>query len=76
MGEGGRKRWRETEMCERNIDGLPLVCPQLGTWPATQACALTRNQTSDFLLHRMMPNVLRHASHGLIKLLVTTAKTT
>ena len=19
---------------------LPLVCPQLGTWPATQACAL------------------------------------
>ena len=26
-GKGGRKR-------ERNIDLLPLTCPQLGTWPA------------------------------------------
>ena len=28
---------------ERNIDWLPLAHPQLGTWPATQACALTGN---------------------------------
>ena len=26
------------------MDQLPLVCPQLGTWPATQACALPGNQ--------------------------------
>ena len=26
---------------------LPLPCPQLGTWPATQACAMTENQSGD-----------------------------
>ena len=33
-GKGGRKR-RETLMCERSKDQLPLTLPQLGTWPAT-----------------------------------------
>ena len=33
-------RGRETSMCKRNINRLPLAYPQLGTWPATQACAL------------------------------------
>ena len=28
---------------ERNTDWLPLARPQLGTWPTTQACALTGN---------------------------------
>ena len=28
--------------------GLLLTCPLLGTWLATQACALTGNQTSNF----------------------------
>ena len=28
-------------MCVRYIDGLPFIHPQLGTRPATQACALT-----------------------------------
>ena len=29
---------------ERNITvWLPLTCPLLGTWPATQACVLTGN---------------------------------
>ena len=33
---------------ERNIHvWLPLTCPVLGTWPTTQACALTGNRTSD-----------------------------
>ena len=33
---------------ERNINvWLPLICPQLRTWPAIQACALTGNQTHD-----------------------------
>ena len=32
------------EEAERNINvWLPPMCPQLGTWPATQACALTGN---------------------------------
>ena len=35
-GEGWRKRGRETLLCERDINWLPLACPQLGTWPATQ----------------------------------------
>ena len=33
-------------MHKRHIDWLPLSRPQLGTWPATQACALTWNHTS------------------------------
>ena len=33
---GGRKRGRETSMCERYIDRLSLARPQLGTWLATQ----------------------------------------
>ena len=46
-GEG-----REKER-ERNINvWLPVAHPLLGTWPATQACALTRNQTSDPLVRR------------------------
>ena len=34
-------------MSKKYIDQLPLACPQLGTWPATQACALTGNLTGD-----------------------------
>ena len=40
-GKGGRKR--ERNRCGENIHWLPLTCPQLVTWPPTQACALTRN---------------------------------
>ena len=33
---------------KRNINvWLPFTCPQLGTWPATQACAPTGNRTGD-----------------------------
>ena len=42
-----RGRGGETLMCKRYIDQLPFTHPQLGIWPATQACALTGNQTSD-----------------------------
>ena len=31
---------------------MPLIWPRLGTWPTTQACALTGNQTGDLLLCR------------------------
>ena len=57
-GEGGKKR-------ERNIDmWLPLVCPPLGTWPTTQACALTGNWTSDPMVRRPTLNPLSHTSQG------------
>ena len=52
-------------MCERYIDWLPLKRPQLGTCPATQACALTRNQTSNFLVCRPVLSPLSHTSQGM-----------
>ena len=39
--KGGRKRGRETSMCNRYSNWLPLLHLQLGTRPTTQACALT-----------------------------------
>ena len=51
----------------RNINvWLPLVCPLLGTWPATQACALTGNQTHDPVVRRPVLNPLSHTSQGKI----------
>ena len=49
LGSGeGREKVRE-----RNINvWLPLVYHLLGTWPTTQACALTGNWTGDPLVHR------------------------
>ena len=51
--EKGERREKEKE---RNSNAqeisLPLTHPQLGTWPATQACALTGNQTRDLSVHR------------------------
>ena len=56
--EGG-----ESSICERHINWLPLSYPQLGTWPATQACALTRNWTGDDLsVRRLVLNPLSHTS--------------
>ena len=51
---------------ERNIHvWLPLKRPLLGTWPATQACALTGNQTCDPLVCRPAAlSPLRHTSQG------------
>ena len=62
------ERGRETLMCERNIDCFPLAHPQLRTWPTTQACALTRNQTSDLSVHRLALDPLSHTSQGAIGL--------
>ena len=53
----------------RNINvWLPLTCPLLGTWPETQACALTGNCNSDPLVHRPALNLLGHSSQGTNKL--------
>ena len=58
-GEG-----REKER-ERNINvWLPLACPLLGTWLATQACALSGNQTWDLSGPRPALYQLSHTSHG------------
>ena len=51
-------------MCERNNHRLPLTPPNWGTWPITQACALTRNGTSDLSVHRPVLSPLSHASQG------------
>ena len=63
-GKGGRKRGRETSMCKRNINRSPLACPQVGTWPTTQACALTGNWTSDPSVCRRVLNLLSHISQA------------
>ena len=53
------------ERGERNISvWLLLMHPQLGTWPATWAYALTGNQTSDPLVCRPVLNPLSHTSQG------------
>ena len=49
---------------ERNINRLPLTRPLLEAWRLTQASALTRNQTGDFLDHRPVLNPLRCTSQG------------
>ena len=58
MGEGTEKER------EGNIDQVLLAHPQQGTWPTTQACALTRNRTRDPLVHRPMLKPLSYTSQG------------
>ena len=53
---------------------LPFMCPHLGTWPATQACALTRNRTSDPLVHRPSLNPLSYTSQGRMSCLLILTK--
>ena len=58
--ETGREGEREGE---RHINvWLPLACPPLGIWPATEACALTGNRTSSPLVLRLALNPLSHSS--------------
>ena len=60
------ERWEVKEKeRERNVNvQLPLKHPLLGTWPATQACALTGNRTSDPLICRLALNPPSHTSEG------------
>ena len=41
---------------------LPFASPPLGTWPITQACAPTGNQTIDPLVQRPALNPLSHTN--------------
>ena len=60
--EGGERREKEKE---RNTDLLlPIMVPLLGTWPVTQACVLTGNQTGDPLVNRPVLSPLSHTSQG------------
>ena len=74
------ERGKEGEREGRNINmWLPLERPPLGTWPATQACALTGNWTSNPLVCRPALNPLSHTSQGYIqdfKILKTTSDMT
>ena len=59
-----RERRRKGER-QGNINvWLPFIHPLLGTWPATQAYALTGNRTSDLLVRRLGLNPLSHARQG------------
>ena len=42
-GDGREKERERNIRCERQVNLLLLECPLLGTWPETQACALTGN---------------------------------
>ena len=67
-GEGKEKENK------RNIVWLLLACPLMGTWPKTQECALTGNQTDDPLLHSLALNPLSQASQGKVTCFTTTSK--
>ena len=43
---------------------LLLKCPLLGTWPATQACALTGDQIGNPLVCKLAFNPLSYTSQG------------
>ena len=59
---GGREGEREGNISV----WLPLMCPPLGTWPTTPACAPTGNRTGDPLVRRPALNPLSHTSQGLL----------
>ena len=59
-----RRREGEREGEKHQCVVASLVRPLLGTWPETQACALTRNWTHDPLVHRSVLNPLNHTSQG------------
>ena len=66
FNERGREGGREGNINVR----LPLMHPLLGPLPATQACALTGNQTDDPLVHRLALNPLSHPSQGRLVFLI------
>ena len=59
------KRWEgEREGEKHQCVVASQAPPPLGTWPATQARALTGNQTGDPLVYRPAFNPLSHTSQG------------
>ena len=68
----GKEKGGEKHQCVRDtlIGCLSQTPAQLGTWPAAQVYALTRNQTNNFSPYRTMPNPLSHISQGCFILLL------
>ena len=67
IGEGKEKEK------ERNINvWLPLTCPLLGTWPATQAFPPTGNWTSNPVTGRPALSPLSHTSQVVLWVLTNT----
>ena len=60
--ERGREGEREVDKHQSEV--ASCTSPILGTWPATQAYALTGNQTSDPSVCRLALNLLSHTSQG------------
>ena len=60
MEREGEKEGEKHNRCVRETS--PLARPQPGTWPATQACALTGNQIGDLLVPRLALKPLSHTS--------------
>ena len=64
LERGGGREKEKHQGARDTSDRLPLTCPQLGTWPTTQACALTGNQTGDPLVCTPALNPLGYTSQG------------
>ena len=65
--ERGREGEREAEkyQCVRETSiGCLLHTPPLGTWSATQACAVIGNRTSNLLVCRLVLSPLSHTTQG------------
>ena len=60
--EGGRGK--ETRCVRETSIGCLSHVPNQEAWPATKACSLTGNQTSDLSVHRLVLNPLSHTSQG------------
>ena len=63
-GKGGKKRGRATSCDREKLIGFSHTPSTRRTCPAIQACALTKNRTSNFLFCRMMPSPQSHTSQG------------
>ena len=59
-----KERERNISVQEKHQCVVASRTPSVGTWPATQACALTRNWTSDLLILRPALSPLSHSSQG------------
>ena len=60
-----RRKGREKERQRYITVSLPVLCPPLGSWPETQACAPTGNRTCGPLVHRLALSPQSHTSQGL-----------
>ena len=63
-GEGGRKRGRETSMCKRNLDWLPLAHARSRDRTCNPGMCPYQHQTGDPLPCGLLSNQLSHRGQG------------